>query len=62
MREATKVEAIIIALIEYVGLPLVLKIIAARTPKEAAMAELEAAYAAEKIAADAAARAIIESE
>jgi hypothetical protein len=55
-------EAIIIALIEYVGLPLVLKIIAARTPKEAAMAELEAAYAAEKIAADAAARAIIESE
>lgn len=54
-------EAIILALIEYVGAPLVLKLIAARTARDVAVAELEAAYDAQKLAADLAAKAIIEA-
>lgn len=54
-------EAIIVALIEYVGVPLVMKLIAARTPRAEAVATLEAQYDALKLAADAAATAIIEA-
>lgn len=61
MREASKLEAVIIALIEYVGAPLVLRLIAAKTSEESAVAELRAAYAAQRLIADAAAKAIIEA-
>jgi hypothetical protein len=62
LREVNKLEAIIIALIEYVGAPLVLRLIAAKTPEDVATAELKAAYAVQRLAADAAAKAIIESD
>lgn len=43
------------------GAPLLLKLIAARTPRDVAVATLEAEYDALKLAADAAATAIIEA-
>ena len=54
-------EAIIIALIEYVGVPLIMKLIASKTPKDVAEAELQAAYKATRLLADEAAEAIIDA-
>ena len=54
-------EELIIALIRFVGLPLLMRVVARETPQKVAEAEMQAAYTAEKLAADAAAKAIIEA-
>lgn len=55
----TVLERILVALVEEVGIPFVMRVIAARTPRDVASAALDAEYDAIRTATDAEARRVL---